>query len=238
MEVNDDSQVWGNVWFLVRVCSAIVCVLCASTFMYPGLCFKHIQYVPWTCVCLEASSLSVPFVSVIMLVLGGLRPPRFIVAVNICFVCLFICLGSDANMTMCALDTRNDSKGDTNAVINVLLQFNSFFSSLILYFTTLHPVFSNDCFNLFLSLTGGVGHITTIQILKGQFTLNKKMCPCFKISIETYKSRNNASVTSDNTTKLTVNNFFGTTFCWRNSPKWLLGGTDSGKRCCCLIKKK
>lgn len=26
---------------------------------------------------------------------------------------------------MCALDTRNDSKGDTNAVINVLLQFSS-----------------------------------------------------------------------------------------------------------------
>lgn len=42
-------------------------------------------------------------------------------------VCLFICLGNDANLTMCALDTRNDSKRDTNAVITVLLQFNSFF---------------------------------------------------------------------------------------------------------------
>lgn len=71
---------------------------------------------------LEVSSLSIPFVSVFML--RVLRPSCFIVTVNIC---LFVCLESNANMTMCALDTRNDSKGDTNAVINVFLQFNSFF---------------------------------------------------------------------------------------------------------------
>lgn len=58
-----------------------------------------------------------------MLVLGGYGPHflfclLFFVAVNIClFVCLF---EKNANMTMCALDTRNDSTRDTNAVINVL----------------------------------------------------------------------------------------------------------------------
>lgn len=30
-------------------------------------------------------------------------------------------------MTMCALDTRNNGRRDTNAVINVLLQFSSLY---------------------------------------------------------------------------------------------------------------
>lgn len=43
---------------------------------------------------------------------------------------------------MCALDTRNDSKRDTNAVITVLLQFNSFLGLFIHVLSlVLHSVF-------------------------------------------------------------------------------------------------
>lgn len=59
------------------------------------------------------------------------------------FVFVFIFLGSNANMTMCALDTRNDSKGDTNAVTYVPLQFSS---SLITHSVHHIPMIVLTCF--------------------------------------------------------------------------------------------
>lgn len=130
MEVNDDSQVWGNAWFFFMWESVrmYVCVcLCAChvwvhvprpVFSAHAVCTRNMSVF-----CLEASSLSVPFVSIIKLVLGGLWSSSFCGGCQYLFVCLFTCLGSNANMTMCALDTRNDSRRDTNAAINVLLQF-------------------------------------------------------------------------------------------------------------------
>lgn len=56
-------------------------------------------------------------------------------------------------MTMCALDTRNDSKGDANAVSFFAIQHS---------FSVLHHVFENV---LNCVLMGGVRHVTTIQIV-------------------------------------------------------------------------
>lgn len=138
--------------YVVWVC-VFVCMLCASTFSYPGLCFKHIQYVPWTCASWSVFTLSSTCIS------HYAGAGRFTVLMFYCgdqylFVCLFICLGSNTNMTMCALDTRNDSKGDANAVsfCNSTLSFHHSFSILLLYI-------------IVLTLTGGVCHITTIQIV-------------------------------------------------------------------------
>lgn len=93
---------------------------------------------------LEASSLSVPFC--INHYAGAGRFTVLVFSLSVCLsVCLLICLGYNANMTMCALDTRNDSMRDTNAVINVLLQFNSFL--IVFVFIThslLHHVFVSN----------------------------------------------------------------------------------------------
>lgn len=64
---------------------------------------------------------------------------------------------------MCALDTCKDSKRDTNAAINVLLQFNSlslFITPSLFYYSTLC---TNDYFTCFLM--GVVCHITSPQIV-------------------------------------------------------------------------
>lgn len=60
-------------------------------------------------------------------------------------------------MTLCALDTRNDSKRNSNAVIIVLLQFNYFFSSHFTLLLVLHAVQV-----IFSGLMGEVGHHTKI----------------------------------------------------------------------------
>lgn len=102
-----------------------VCMLCATT---QSCVLSTLSiYREHVLLRLETSSLSAPHMSVIILVLKGyflclLMP-----------VCLFICLGNYANMTLCALDTRNDSKRNSNAVIIVLLQFNSFFHHILLF---------------------------------------------------------------------------------------------------------
>lgn len=71
--------------------------------------------------------------------------------------CLFVCLGSNANMTMCALDTRNNRKGDTNAVMSFCNSTRALFfitHSLFYYFTSriskwlFWPVSSTDGWGL------------------------------------------------------------------------------------------
>lgn len=101
------------------------------------------QYVPGTCVFV----LYCVFFTLHLYQSSGWCWALFLILViSILFVCLFICVGSNANMTMCALDTCNSSERDTNAVVNVLLQFNSFHHSFfillcsILYFFTSFPV--------------------------------------------------------------------------------------------------
>lgn len=68
-------------------------------------------------------------------------------------------------MTMCALDTRNDSKGDANAV--------SFFA-ILHSFSVLHHVFENV---LNCVLMDGVRHVTTIDtILQILQTIHRAHC--------------------------------------------------------------
>lgn len=149
----------------------------ASTFMYPSLCLKYREHV------FLSSIASWSFFTLSSILYQSLcwcwevlRPSCFLYP----FVCLLICLGCNANMTMCALDTRNDSKRDTNA--SPLMSFCnslsslSFFSSLILYCIMYLQI---------IVLTGWwvrFANITTLQIvqqdgwfLKGQVTWNTKM---------------------------------------------------------------
>lgn len=119
------------------------------------------------CVCLY-----ICFVWIIMLVLGGLRPSCFVLAANIRFIGLFYLF----SVTMWAPDTRNDSNGDTNAVNNVFLQFTYVFSSLIIYFTTLHSAFI--CFKLCWVVFSPFGTLSTDRMCHrvdlGQLTQNTK----------------------------------------------------------------
>lgn len=100
---------------------------------------------------LEASSLSVLFVSIIKLVLLE----------EVLFVCLFkeAMLIWQCVPWILATTAREILMQSCPFAIQPVL----YFSSLILYFTTLHPAFQNDCFDLFLALMGGVCHITTNQ---------------------------------------------------------------------------
>lgn len=63
------------------------------------------------------------------------------------FVCLFICLASDANVTMCALDTRKDSRRETHALTSFMscLQFISLFVHFLFVIFTFLNLFPDGC---------------------------------------------------------------------------------------------
>lgn len=68
----------------------------------------------------------------------------------------------NANMTMCALDTRNDGRRDTNATVNVLSQFKGpilCFTSLTVF--QLHVPYSGVTDFTVSPLTAGVCHVAT-----------------------------------------------------------------------------
>ena len=69
------------------------------------------------------------------------------------FVCLFICVRSDVNMTMCALDTRKTKAREIlmqslMSFCNSTLSSFSFYHSLCTLLLDI-PDLKKDCFNLF-----------------------------------------------------------------------------------------
>lgn len=124
MKFYDNSQV-GAMCACVRACTRTLFLVCAAYCILKRLMLPSICNGVWP----------------------GTR--RYAVLVFLPFVCLSICMESNANMTMCALDTRNSSMRDECIT-----------SSYLSLFFALNPVFSN----VSSSWMGAVNHNATICI--------------------------------------------------------------------------
>lgn len=161
------------------------------------------------CLCpllrLEASSLPVPFVSISMLVLGGLGSSYLFVAVNIC---LFVCLSVKEAMLIwqcvpriLAMTAREILMQSLISFCNSVLFFIWFLfitHSPFYYFKSSIAVFENDCLILFPTLMGSVCHVTTIPMVpQDDFPtyLYLVSTSVVVVTAGTCNSRNNASVT-------------------------------------------
>lgn len=104
------------------VCVSECACVCVRVSMLPCLCFSRIQYV---LLHLEASH---PLLHLYQSLTWckEVYCPRFYP-----YVCLSICTGSNANMTMCALVTRNSSKRDECSASSHLISFFCFVSRFL-----------------------------------------------------------------------------------------------------------